>query len=177
MQTRMSYTIWFTGISGSGKTTLSRLTSGLLLSQHLRTQILDGDEVRALTRGGLGFTCGDREHQIRQLGMISYHRNANAITCVVAAISPNAQDRDNNRAIIPAYVEIYCRCDLNILIQRDPKGLYPKALRGDIQDFTGISSPYEEPVSPDLVLDTGTTDVAACMELIASALTDRGILA
>jgi len=172
----MSFTLWFTGLSGSGKSTLSSLTVELLRGHGLQAELLDGDHVRSLFMDGLGFSSSDRVHQIRQLGTTSFFLNKNGIISVVAAITPYASARKHNRTMLGDYLEVYCQCALDTLIARDPKGLYAKALQGQIQEFTGISAPYEKPENPDILLDTGRMDIPSCIQAITSTLSKRGII-
>jgi adenylylsulfate kinase len=151
----MGFTIWFTGLPSAGKTTLARLLEQVLRQQGWRVAVLDGDEVRLRLSRGLSFSKADRDENIRRItyvaGVITRCGGV-AITC---AISPYRQLRDEARQEIGRFVEAYVKCPLEVCIARDVKGLYAKALRGEIPQFTGVSDPYEEPINPEIVVDTG----------------------
>ena len=149
----MSFTVWFTGLSGSGKTTLSRLVEQRLTALGVPVVRLDGDEMRARPGWCLGFGKRDRILQTLRLGTLARQCNASGTVCLVAAIAPYARARRVVRKMLDkeggTFVEIYSRADIAVLAQHDLKGLYAKALAGEIQAFTGISDPYEEPQNPE----------------------------
>jgi adenylyl-sulfate kinase len=132
-------TLWFTGLSGSGKSTLSQLLASRLRELGARVEVLDGDIIRTQLCRGLGFTREDREENIRRIGFVCELLSRNGVIAIVAAISPYRACRDELRERITNFVEIYMHCPLDVLIQRDVKGLYKKALSGEIAQFTGIS--------------------------------------
>jgi adenylylsulfate kinase len=150
--------IWLTGLSGAGKTTLTSALSERLATTGLRVETLDGDEVRENLSRGLGFSKEDRDTNIRRIGFVARLLARNGVTVLTAAISPYRESRDEVRHLVEGdgarFVEVFVRCPLDVLIERDVKGLYKKAIAGEIKNFTGISDPYEEPVSPDIVVDS-----------------------
>ena len=155
--------IWLTGLSGAGKTTLARSISNHLKAAGLRVELLDGDEVRENLSRGLGFSKEDRETNIRRIGFVARLLARNGVAVLGAAISPYQQSRDDVRNSIQAddirFVEVFVRCPLDELIQRDVKGLYAKALAGEIKHFTGVSDPYEEPLSPEIIVDSSEESI------------------
>ena len=151
----MGKVIWFTGLSGAGKSTLANELYKNLKQQDVKNiEILDGDEIRTNLSKGLGFSREDRDANIRRIGYVAKLLSRNDVTVIVAAISPYREVREELRRNIPDFLEIYCKCPLSVVQQRDPKGLYKKVAAGEIKNFTGIDDPYEEPMSPDLTLDT-----------------------
>ena len=146
------FTVWFTGLSGSGKTTAARLLEHRLLLMGYKVEVLDGDLVRTNLSKGLGFTKEDRNENIRRIGFVCEILSRNGVIAIVAAISPYRRARENVRARIPNFIEVYMDCPLEVLIERDGKGLYKKALAGEIPRFTGINDPYEAPPSPELTI-------------------------
>src|SRR5262245_41667105 len=148
------FCIWFTGLSGAGKSTLSRALSEILKSRSRNVEILDGDEVRENLSKGLGFSREDRDTNIRRIGYVCHLLARNGVIAISAAISPYRSVRDENRKRIGNFVEIFVKCPLEGLIGRDVKGLYKKALAGEIKNFTGVSDPYEDPLQPEIVVET-----------------------
>lgn len=153
------FAVWLTGLSGSGKTTLARRLELEIKRRGVHVEVLDGDEQRELLCAGLGFSKADRDANIRRIGFVAKLLARAGACVVVAAISPYRAVRDEQRTLIPRFIEVYCRCELETLIKRDPKGLYRRALVGDLQHFTGIDDPYEAPDAPEVVCDTGREDV------------------
>ena len=149
------FTIWFTGLSGSGKTTLSkRLESELRRRGILKIELLDGDVIRTHLSKGLGFSKEDRDANIKRIGFVCKLLSRNGVVAIAAAISPYREIRDVNRKEIGYFVEVYCKCPLEVCIRRDVKGLYRKALAGEIRNYTGVDDPYEEPLKPEVTLET-----------------------
>jgi len=149
------FTIWFTGLSGSGKTTLSkRLESELRLRGVQKVELLDGDVIRTHLSKGLGFSKEDRDANIKRIGFVCKLLSRNGVVAIAAAISPYREVRDFNRKEIGDFVEVYCKCPLDACIRRDVKGLYRKALSGEIKNYTGVDDPYEEPLKPEVTLET-----------------------
>jgi adenylylsulfate kinase len=155
---RQGFTLWFTGLSGSGKTTLARGVEEKLRDRGLKVEVLDGDVVRTNLSKGLGFSKEDRDTNIKRIGFVCKLLTRNGVAAIASAISPYREVRDYVRQDIGRFVEVYCRCPVDVLIERDVKGLYQKALDGEIENFTGISDPYEEPLNPEVIVDTERED-------------------
>lgn len=164
------FTLWFTGLSGAGKSTLAREIENILLERGMNVEVLDGDEVREHLSKGLGFSKDDRDTNVRRIGYVCKLLSRNGVVAITAAISPYRETRDAVREEIGRFVEVFCKCDLDTLKARDPKGLYEKALAGDIPNFTGVSDPYEEPDSAEVVVDTAADDMDACARRIVLTL-------
>lgn len=150
----LGFTLWFTGLSGSGKTTLSRLVERELRARGYKVEVLDGDVVRENLSKGLGFSKEDRDTNIRRIGFVCELLTRNGVIAISAAISPYRHVRDENRARIGRFVEVYARCPIEVLAERDVKGLYKRALRGEIKNFTGVDDPYEPPLNPEVVFES-----------------------
>jgi adenylylsulfate kinase len=173
-----SVILWFTGLSGSGKSTLSHAVEDKLYQLGCKTFVIDGDNVRHGLCGDLGFSAEDRVENIRRVGEIAKLFIEAGVITLTAFISPFKQDRDRVRKLVAEgdFIEIYCDCPLEICEQRDVKGLYKRARAGEIKDFTGISSPYEPPDAPELVVQTGALSLEECVDQVIALLTSRGIL-
>lgn len=167
---RQGFTVWFTGLSGSGKTTLARAVEGVLRQRGLKVEVLDGDVVRTNLSKGLGFSKEDRDTNIKRIGFVCKLLTRNGVAAIGAAISPYREVRDFIRQDIGRFVEVYCQCPLEVLVERDVKGLYQKALAGEIENFTGVSDPYEGPLHPEVVVNTGTESPEQCLAKIISKL-------
>lgn len=148
------FVVWFTGLSGSGKSTLAALLASELRARAVHVELLDGDEVRTHLSKGLGFSREDRDTNIRRIGFVAKLIARSGGCAMTAAISPYRAIRDELRAQTPHFVEVYCKASIDALADRDPKGLYRKALAGEIKGFTGVDDPYEEPLSPEVVVET-----------------------
>ena len=148
------FTLWFTGLSGAGKSTLANLLVPELRRRGHRVEVLDGDEVRTNLSKGLGFSKEDRDTNIRRIGYVCKLLARNGVIAISAAISPYREIRDEIRAQHDRFFEVYVKCPLDTLVERDVKGLYRKAIKGEIANFTGVSDPYEEPFNPDLVIES-----------------------
>lgn len=153
---RGGFALWFTGLSGAGKTTITRILSKTLRDRGVPLEILDGDVIRANLSPDLGFDKKDRDLNIRRIAFVSQLLVRHGVGVMVAAISPYRDERDLARSIVgpERFIEVFVDCPLEVCIDRDVKGLYAKALAGEIQHFTGISDPYEPPLAPQLVLAT-----------------------
>ncbi len=149
-----AFTLWFTGLSGSGKTTLARRAEETLLERGMKVEVLDGDLVRTNLSKGLGYSKEDRDTNIRRVGFVCHLLTRNEVVAIAACISPYREVRDENRRLLGRFVEVYCKCPLEALKARDAKGLYSKAERGEIPNFTGVSDPYEEPLNPEVIVET-----------------------
>ncbi len=153
------FTLWFTGLSGAGKSTLANLIAAELKTRAHRVEILDGDEVRTNLSKGLGFSKEDRDINIRRIGYVCHLLARNGVIAISAAISPYREIRDEVRRNHDRFFEVFVRCTIEKLVERDVKGLYKKALAGEIKSFTGVSDPYEEPLKPELVVDSSIETV------------------
>jgi adenylyl-sulfate kinase len=171
------FTIWFTGLSGAGKSTLAEALQPALRARGHKVEILDGDVVRTNLSKGLGFSKEDRDTNILRIGFVAHLLSRNGVAVITAAISPYRDIRDQNRGLIGEFVEVYAKCSIEELTRRDVKGLYEKALRGEIQNFTGISDPYEEPLNPEVVVDTEMETVEESLNKILSYLEEQGYIA
>ena len=172
------FTIWFTGLSGAGKTTLAKKVHELLAERGiLNVEILDGDVVRTHLSKGLGFSKQDRDTNIRRIGWVCQLLTKHGVPNIAAAISPYNAVRDEVRQMVGNFVEVYVKCPLDILIKRDVKGLYKKALAGEIENFTGVSDPYEEPLNPEVVVQTNKEKVEESARRVLAKLEELGYIA
>jgi adenylylsulfate kinase len=174
---RTGFTLWFTGLSGAGKSTLAQTIRDEMVARGRRVEILDGDEVRTNLSKGLGFSKEDRDTNIRRIGYVARLLSRNGVVAVAAAISPYREVRDEvRRAHEAPFVETFVDCSLDELVRRDRKGLYAKALRGEIEHFTGVSDPYEPPVCPDIHVRTDRESIEASQVRILTWLEQSGLL-
>lgn len=173
-----SVILWFTGLSGAGKSTLAHAVEDALFKLNCRTFVIDGDNVRHGLCADLGFTSEDRVENIRRVGEIAKLFTEAGIIALTAFISPFRADRDRVRELVPEgdFIEIYCQASLEVCEGRDVKGLYKKARTGEIANFTGISSPYEPPENPELIVHTGEASLEDCANQVIHFLQDRGIV-
>lgn len=173
-----SFVLWFTGLSGAGKSTLAHYIEQALYERGCRAFVLDGDNVRHGLCADLGFSIEDRHENIRRIGETSKLFVEAGIITIAAFISPLQADRDRVRALLTPgdFIEIYCDARLDVCESRDVKGLYEKARAGLVSDFTGISSPYEAPLNPELVLKTGEMSLELCAKAVLDYLTFIGKL-
>ncbi len=173
-----SVVLWFTGLSGAGKSTLAHAVEESLYQRQCRTFVLDGDNVRHGLCGDLGFSKEDRVENIRRVGELAKLFLEAGVITLTAFISPFRSDRELVRSLMPHgdFLEIYCECPLEVCETRDVKGLYKKARAGKIANFTGISSPYEEPAKPELVIHTSQYDLDTCVQQVIGMLQARGII-
>ena len=170
-------TLWFTGLSGSGKSTLATYIAPKLIELGRRVEILDGDEVRENLSKGLGFSKEDRDTNIRRIGFVANLLARNGVVAMTAAISPYREIRNEVRSRAQAaFVEVYVHCPIDVLEDRDTKGLYKKAKAGIIKNFTGISDPYEAPETPEVTVDTSTETIEESAEKVLVCLRKRGLV-
>jgi adenylylsulfate kinase len=171
------FTIWFTGLSGAGKTTVSRLVEQELRALGCKVEVLDGDVVRENLSKGLGFSKEDRDTNIRRIGFVCELLTRNDIVAIAAAISPYRAIRDENRARVGGrFVEVYCRAPIEVLAERDVKGLYKRALRGEIKNFTGVDDPYEPPLKPEVLIESDRESPEASAAQVMAKLRELGYL-
>lgn len=173
-----SRVIWFTGLSGSGKSTIANATEKVLHDMGLQTYILDGDNVRMGLNKDLGFSPEDRTENIRRITEVANLFADSGSIILTAFISPYRDDRNNAREIIGSedFIEVFVSADLSVCEERDPKGLYKKARAGAIKGFTGIDAPYEEPINPELVVETDKNDIEACAQIVIEYLVKEGAI-
>jgi adenylyl-sulfate kinase len=170
------FTLWFTGLSGAGKSTISRLIEARLRAFGAKVEVLDGDMVRTRLSKGLGFSKQDRDENIRRIGFVCELLSRNGVIAIVAAISPYRGVREEVRARIPHFVEVYVECPLEVLAGRDVKGLYKRALSGEIRQFTGVSDPYEPPREPEVTVNTSLETPEQSAERIWATLEHLGLI-
>jgi len=171
------FTVWFTGLSGSGKSTIAEMLYHEFQARGLRTEILDGDVVRQNLSKGLGFSKEDRDTNILRIGFVADLLTRNGVATICCPISPYAETRDANRALIGEFVEVYVHATLEELAEnRDPKGLYKKAMAGEIKGFTGVDDPYEIPENPELVVDTMDQTPEESLQAVLTRLVELGYL-
>ena len=170
-------TIWFTGLSGAGKTTIAHKLEKVLQARGRNVEILDGDVVRTHLSKGLGFSKEDRDVNIRRIGFVCHLLSRNGVIAIGAAISPYREIRDEVREMCGDFVEVYAKCPIDVLSERDVKGLYKKALAGEIKNFTGVSDPYEEPLNPEVTIETDRESEDESMGKVIAKLEALGYLA
>jgi adenylyl-sulfate kinase len=174
------FVLWFTGLSGSGKSTLSVALSERLRAENLPLELLDGDVVRTELSRGLGFSKEDRDLNIRRIGFVARLLARNGVVAIAAAISPYRAVREEQRELALAdgagFCEVYMSCPLEVLVERDVKGLYRRALAGEIENFTGVSDPYEAPERPDVVVCSDRESVEQGVERVLARLAELGLL-
>jgi adenylylsulfate kinase len=176
---QQGFTVWFTGLSGSGKSTIAEMLYHEFQARGLKTEILDGDVVRQNLSKGLGFSKEDRDTNIMRIGFVANLLTRNGVAAICCPISPYKETRDANRALIGNFVEVYVHATIEELAEnRDPKGLYKKALAGEIKEFTGVSpdAPYEVPENPELVVDTMTETPEESLQNVLRTLVKLGYL-
>lgn len=175
------FTLWFTGLSGAGKSTLSQHLVGRFRENGHKVEVLDGDEVRTNLSKGLGFSKEDRDINIGRIGYVARLLARNGVIAITAAISPYAAVRDEVRALTEAdgvrFVEVYVSCPIPVLAERDVKGLYKKALAGEIKNFTGVSDPYEAPTHPEVVVESDKETIEQSGDKIVAFLQNSGLIA
>jgi len=178
MSCKRGYVIWFTGIPGSGKTTLARRLKTFLDAMGLCVEHLDGDEVRPWLSPEAGFSREDRLRHLRRVAYVAHLLSRNGVYVIASFVSPYREAREVARNLIGDYfIEVYVKCPLEVAIQRDPKGLYRKALDGEIKNMTGLQDVYEEPVNPEVIVETDRESVEESLGKIISYLRGRGVVA
>jgi adenylyl-sulfate kinase len=171
------FTVWFTGLSGSGKSTIAEMLFHELQARGVKTEILDGDVVRQNLSKGLGFSKEDRDTNIRRIAFVANLLTRNGVATICCPISPYKETRDEARALIGNFVEVYVHATVEEIAEhRDPKGLYKKALAGEITGFTGVDDPYEVPENPELVVDTENETPEQSLANVLSALNRLGYI-
>ncbi len=171
------FTLWFTGLSGAGKSTITNELVPIIRERRGQIEVLDGDVVRTNLSKGLGFSKEDRDINIRRIGFVAHLLTRNGVPVITAAISPYRDVRNEVREMIGEdFIEVFVDCPLEVLVQRDVKGLYAKALRGEIANFTGVSDPYEPPVEPEILIRSDKETVEESVAKIISYLEANGYL-
>ena len=170
------FTLWFTGLSGSGKSTVSQHIFGRLRQAGRKVELLDGDVVRTNLSQGLGFEKADRDINVKRIGFVCELLSRNGVIAVVAAISPYREARAAVKRKIERFVEVYVECPVSVLAERDVKGLYKRALAGEVPYFTGVSDPYEAPEEPDLTLHSDKETAAESIERVWAFLQNRELI-
>ena len=170
------FTVWLTGMSGAGKSTVARMLEQRLCATGARVEVLDGDVVREHLSKGLGFSREDRDENIRRITYVCEVLSRHGVIAIAAVVSPYRDARDEARARIPEFVEVYLECSLDVLIERDTKGLYRKALAGQLAHFTGISDPYEAPFSAEVNIRSDRETPEQSVNKIWEALAERGLV-
>ncbi|HUI74744.1 MAG TPA: adenylyl-sulfate kinase [Candidatus Acidoferrum sp.] len=173
---RKGFTLWFTGLPSAGKTTLAQLVAVELRNRGVGVEVLDGDTVRTHLCKGLGFSKEDRDENIRRIGFVCGLLTRHGAAAIAAAISPYRAIREEVRASIGNFVEVYVKASVETCIQRDVKGLYKKALAGEIKGFTGVDDPYEPPLQPELIVETEQESPAGSAARILRKLEDLGYI-
>src|SRR5919206_4099212 len=169
------FTLWLTGVPRAGKSTVAGLVAGRLRALGIdRVEVLDGDVVREGLCRDLGFSREDRTENIRRIAFVSKLLTRNGVAVIVAAISPYREDRELAREEIQSFLEIWCKASVEVCASRDYKGLYEKAMRGEISNLTGVNDPYEEPLEADLVLDTENESAEESAERVIALLEEKG---
>ncbi len=164
------FTLWFTGLPCSGKSTLARRVEEILLERGMNVEVLDGDEVREHLSKGLGFSKEDRDTNIRRIGYVAKLLSRNGVVAIAAAISPYRAIRDEVRSWHDRFVEVYVKAPVDVLKERDVKGMYKKALAGEIKHFTGVDDPYEAPENPEVIVETDKESVEESVNKIIRTL-------
>src|SRR5881227_1878759 len=170
-------TLWFTGLSGAGKSTIAEIVEAELRNRGLRVEVLDGDVVRTNLSKGLGFSKQDRDTNIRRIAFVADLLSRNGVVAITAAISPYREIRDEARELMgDRFVEIYVKASVGTCAERDVKGLYEKAFRGEIKEFTGVSDPYEAPASPEICIESEHEEPQQSAQRIVELVETRGLV-
>ena len=174
MTSQKGFTLWFTGLSGSGKTTLAKALEPVLRDRGLKVERLDGDIVRQSLTRDLGFSKEDRARNIERVTFVAKLLTRNDVAVLCSFISPYIERRNRSREEIGSFVECYVECPLETLVERDVKGLYEKALAGEIENFSGVSDPYEPPPNPEITVNSATQAIEESLEAIVRRLEELG---
>src|SRR6185312_9070952 len=174
--THKGFTLWFTGLSGAGKSTISGLLEQRLRDAGAKVEVLDGDVVRTHLSKGLSFSKEDRDENVRRIGWVCEVLSRHGVIAMAAAISPYRAIREEVRARIPNFVEVYVECPIEVLAERDVKGLYKKALAGEIPHFTGVSDPYEPPLAPEVTVNSSKETPEESVQRIWATLERLGLV-
>lgn len=175
-ETLPGFTIWLTGLSASGKSTLALHLERYLASRQREVEVLDGDVVRSYLCGDLGFSREDRNLNIKRITFVCSLLARHGVICITSAISPYREARDRARRDLNRFVEVYVRCPIEMCRVRDPKGLYALVDQGRLSNFTGVDDPYEEPLHPEIVVETATSTIETCVAQIIAGITLAGYL-
>jgi adenylylsulfate kinase len=170
------FTVWFTGLPSSGKSTIADALATELKKTRKNVERLDGDKTRALFWPELGFSKADRDENIRRVSALAALLTRGDIAVITSFISPYKEERKMAREQIGRFLEVYVRCPIPVCMQRDVKGMYQKAIKGEIKEFTGVSDPYEEPDSPDIILDSDKESLETCVQKVINLLDSKGYL-
>ncbi len=181
MGTHAGFILWFTGLSGAGKSTLSERLVAEFTSRGYRVELLDGDEVRTHLSKGLSFSKEDRDTNVRRIGWVARVLARNGVIAITAAISPYREIRDEIRADVEkegraAFVEIFANAPVNALAERDVKGLYKRAIAGEIKHFTGVSDPYEAPLNPEIEALTSVESITESVDRVLNYLAEKNLI-
>jgi len=170
------FTLWFTGLSGSGKSAIADEVARILIHRKMKVERLDGDIVRKSLTRDLGFSKEDRDKNIERVTFVAKLLSRNGVATIVSFISPYREKRDAARKETTNFIEAFAKCPLDILIERDAKGLYKKALKGEIENFTGVSDPYEDPVDPEIVCETDKQTLAESVTVVIKWLEEKDFI-
>lgn len=176
MKAQKGFTAWFTGLPCSGKTTIADKVAEILVKQGYKVERLDGDIIRKNLTSDLGFSKEDRDENIKRVTFVAKLLTRNDVAVLATFVSPYRKRRKKSRDEIGEFIEIYTRCPVKVCIERDIKGMYKKALAGEINNFTGVDDPYEEPLQPELVLDTDKESIKESAQKVINKLTELGYI-
>mgnify|MGYP001121168905 CR=1 FL=1 len=176
MEEQKGFTAWFTGLPCCGKTTVADRVADILRMKGYKVERLDGDIVRKDLTSDLGFTKEDRDQNIKRVTFVAKLLTRNGVAVLATFVSPYRERREKTRKEIGNFIEIYTKCPVKICIKRDAKGMYKKALAGEIKNFTGVDDPYEEPLEPEIVINTGTETIEESVDKVLHKLEELGYI-